>query len=103
MTTSSPTGPEPQHLLLEAPVADDVPPAASLPRARKPRWSALSINLRDELPAEQRAEDRRASRRVFRLYCVSCGRSTEGPIAPTGRPGRCPVCGGTMLLELTPD
>jgi DNA-directed RNA polymerase subunit RPC12/RpoP len=36
------------------------------------------------------------------LYCVSCGRSTESPTAPL-RPGRCPTCGGTMLLELAVD
>jgi rRNA maturation endonuclease Nob1 len=49
-----------------------------------------------------RAAERRASRRVFRLYCVACGRSTESA-APPPRVGRCPVCGGTMLVELAPD
>jgi DNA-directed RNA polymerase subunit RPC12/RpoP len=52
--------------------------------------------------AETRAAERRAARRVFRTYCVACGRSSEGSNAPA-RPGRCAVCGGTMLVELSPD
>ena len=51
---------------------------------------------------ETRAAERRAARRVFRTYCVACGRSSEGLSAPA-RPGRCAVCGGTMLVELAPD
>src|SRR5262245_58214498 len=52
-----------------------------------------------EPSAEARAAERRASRRVFRTYCVACGRSSEGLTAPA-RPGRCLTCGGTMLVEL---
>ena len=35
----------------------------------------------------------------FRVYCFSCGRSTEVEVAPS-RMGRCDACGGTMLVEL---
>jgi len=55
-----------------------------------------------EPAASARAAERRAARRVFRTYCVACGRSSEGLSAPA-RPGRCAVCGGTMLVELAPD
>jgi hypothetical protein len=70
------------------------------PRARRTRVSQLDTHV--EPDAEVRAAERRASRRVFRLYCFSCGRSTESSTAPL-RPGRCPTCGGTMLLELAAD
>jgi hypothetical protein len=69
-------------------------------RARRTRLSHLDVQ--DEPTAEVRAAERRAARRVFRLYCFSCGRSTESSTAPV-RPGRCPTCGGTMLLELAAD
>src|SRR5579872_3304863 len=52
-----------------------------------------------EPSAATRAAERRAARRIFRTYCVACGRSSEGLTAPT-RPGRCVTCGGTMLVEL---
>ena len=55
-----------------------------------------------EPPASARAAERRPARRVFRTYCVACGRSSEGSSAPA-RPGRCAACGGTMLVELAPD
>jgi ribosomal protein L40E len=55
-----------------------------------------------EAPAAARAAERRAGRRVYRTYCVACGRSTEGLSAPA-RPGRCVTCGGTMLVEFAPD
>ena len=66
-------------------------------RVRTARWSPL--NLLDEPPAADRAAQRRAARRVFRLYCLACGRSNEVLIAPA-QPGRCGRCGGTMLAEL---
>jgi hypothetical protein len=66
-------------------------------RARASRWSPLILS--EEPPAEERAAQRRAARRVFRLYCVACGRSSEVSIAPA-RPGRCVHCHGTMLVEL---
>jgi hypothetical protein len=69
-------------------------------RARRPRMSPLEIEA--EPSAEVRAAERRAARRVFRLYCVACGRSSEAATAPA-RAGRCPTCGGTMLLELAGD
>ena len=56
----------------------------------------------DELSAEQRAAQRRAARRVFRVYCVACGRSTESSVAPA-RVGRCSHCSGTMLVEMVGD
>src|SRR5205823_14889543 len=80
---------------------DDGAPAGLPPRLRKSRWSP--IQLPNEPSAEERAAERRAARRVFRLYCFACGRSSEVLIAPA-RPGRCLQCGGTMLLEIaTPD
>jgi rRNA maturation endonuclease Nob1 len=68
--------------------------------ARRSRASQFTIP--DEPSAEERAALRKAARRIFRLYCFSCGRSTESTTTP-GPAGRCPVCGGTMLLELAPD
>ena len=35
---------------------------------------------------------------AYRVYCFSCGRSKEVPVAPR-RPGRCDACGGSMLVE----
>ena len=61
------------------------------------RWRELG-----EPSVDERAAERRTRRRVFRTYCVACGRSTEGLSAPA-RPGRCLTCGGTMLVELSPD
>jgi hypothetical protein len=66
-------------------------------RVRTPRWSPL--NLLDEASAADRAAQRRAALRVFRLYCLACGRSSDVLIAPV-QPGRCGHCGGTMLAEL---
>jgi hypothetical protein len=69
-------------------------------RVRRSRMSPVEVE--SEPSAEIRAAERRAARRMFRLYCVACGRSSESPTAPL-RPGRCPTCGGTMLLELAVD
>jgi rubrerythrin len=57
-------------------------------------------SLVDEPSAEVRAAQRRAARRIFRLYCLACGRASEGS-TPPARPGRCPACGGTLLVEQT--
>ena len=70
------------------------------PARRKSRWTPVPIQ--HELPAEERAAQRRAARRVFRLYCFACGRSSEVTILPA-RAGRCMHCGGTMLGEVSPD
>ncbi|MGI9148819.1 MAG: hypothetical protein ACR2IK_20105 [Chloroflexota bacterium] len=70
------------------------------PRARRSRVNHL--DAQDEPSAAVRAAERRAARRVFRLYCFSCGRSTESGAAPQ-QPGRCLTCGGTMLLELAAE
>jgi DNA-directed RNA polymerase subunit RPC12/RpoP len=69
-------------------------------RARRTRMSPFDVQ--SEPSAEERAAVRRAARRVFRLYCLACGRSTEESTAPL-RAGRCPTCGGTMLLEQAAD
>ena len=69
-------------------------------RVRTSRWSPL--NLLEEPSAADRAARRRAVRRVFRLYCLACGRSSEVLIAPA-QPGRCVHCGGTMLVEVAAD
>ena len=79
---------------------DDGAPAGLPPRLRKSRWSP--IQLPNEPSAEERAAERRAARRVFRLYCFACGRSTEVASVPV-RPGRCVHCGGTMLVEVSAD
>ena len=69
-------------------------------RIRPSRRSPLQ--LRDEPSADERAAQRRAARRVFRLACLACGRSSEVSVAPA-RPGRCVHCGGTMLIEVAGD
>jgi hypothetical protein len=81
---------------------DEGSPATLPPKARvrTSRWSPL--NLPHEPSAEERAAQRRAARRMFRLYCFACGRSCEVSQAPT-RPGRCVHCGGTMLVEVAAD
>ena len=79
---------------------DDGAPADLPPRERSTRWAP--VRLLDESSAEERAAQRRAARRVFRLYCVACTRSSEVLIAPL-RPGRCQHCGGTMLVEVATD
>jgi rRNA maturation endonuclease Nob1 len=55
-----------------------------------------------EASAEARAAERAAARRVFRVYCFACGRSSEAMTAPTN-PGRCPACGGSLLVEWAGD
>src|ERR671936_1474719 len=76
---------------------DDGAPAGLPPRVRRSRWNP--VHVQDEPSVEERAARRRAARRMFRLYCFACGRSSEVSIAPA-RPGRCPHCGGTMLVEV---
>jgi hypothetical protein len=76
---------------------DDGAPPQLEPRQHRSRWSP--IHLQAEPGAEERTAQRRAAKRVFRLYCFACGRSSEVSIAPA-RPGRCSQCGGTMLLEV---
>ena len=66
------------------------------------RTRASTFQIPDEPSAEERAALRKAARRIFRLYCFACGRATEGTSTPE-RAGRCPVCGGTMLLELAAE
>jgi hypothetical protein len=91
--------PEDEAVAIER-MLDDGAPASFSRRVRASRWSPL--NLLDEPPAEERAAQRRAARRVFRLYCFACGRSSEVSKAPA-RPGRCLHCDGTMLVEVAPD
>jgi hypothetical protein len=79
---------------------DDSPSVEWAAQGRNSRRSPL--HLPDEPSAEERAAQRRAARIVFRLYCVSCGRSSEVAVAPV-RPGRCVHCDGTMLVEVAAD
>lgn len=69
-------------------------------KSRESHWSPLK--LIEEPSAEERAAQRRTARLVFRVYCLACGRSREGADAPP-RPGRCPHCGGTMLVDMVVD
>ena len=71
---------------------------AKLERATRARETWLG----PEVPAEQRAAERRAALRQFRLYCFSCGRSTT-VLNPPRQTGRCESCGGSMLTELESD
>jgi hypothetical protein len=73
-----------------------VPPVAAPEQKRSTR----PFQLIDEPAAAERAEQRRAARRVFRLGCMACGRAVE-PATPVARSARCPHCGGSLLLELT--
>jgi hypothetical protein len=91
--------PEDEAVAIER-MLDDGAPAGPPPRLRKSRWSPIYIP--NEPSAEERAAQRRAARRVFRLYCFACGRSSEVSSAPV-RPGRCLHCGGTMLVEVATD
>jgi hypothetical protein len=81
--------------LLDVPVSDPLQP-----RPRRTRASHFQVP--DEPSAEDRAAQRKAARRIFRLYCFACGRSSESSVTPT-RAGRCLACGGTMLLELAAE
>jgi rRNA maturation protein Nop10 len=71
-----------------------------------PRGTRRSRVNRYEVPIESTPEEReaqiRAARPVYRLSCFACGRSTD-VATPPNRPGRCPNCGGTLLLELATD
>ena len=73
-------------------------PCGKVERASRAREMWLS----PEVPAEQRAAERRAQQRQFRLYCFSCGRSTTVQTPPR-QAGRCESCGGSMLTELESD
>ena len=90
--------PEDDAVAIERMLDDGAP--TTLPprvRVRGSRWTPLQLT--NEAPAEERAAQRRAARHVLRLYCFSCGRSSEVAIAPV-RPGRCLHCGGTMIVEV---
>ena len=93
--------PDDDAVAIERMLDDGAPANANVvARTRRSRWPPL--HLRDEQSAEERAAQRRAARRVFRLYCFACGRSSEVSVAPA-QPGRCVHCGGTMLVELAAD
>lgn len=75
--------------------------AASLPpRTRRSRANRYEVPI--EPTAEEREASIRAARPVYRLSCFACGRATD-VATPPPRPGRCPNCGGTLLLELATD
>src|SRR5579859_6183647 len=92
-------GPD-EHVVLIGEVLEEAVSDPHQPRTRRTRASHFQVP--EEPSAEERAAQRKAARRVFRLYCFACGRSTEGTTTPE-RAGRCPVCGGTMLLELAAE
>jgi hypothetical protein len=54
----------------------------------------------ERLPEVEVIDVQTSSHRVtsYRVYCFSCGRSSEVPVAPR-HPGRCDACGGSMLVE----
>jgi hypothetical protein len=79
---------------------DDGAPTWLPRRVRRSRW--VPLELKNEPSAEERAAQRRAARRLFRVYCFACGRSSEVSVAPV-RPGRCLQCGGTMLVDVAAD
>jgi len=66
--------------------------------ARSRRWYRAAFELIDEPSVEERAAARKVARTLFRVYCLACGRSSEGASAPA-RLARCEDCGGTMLVE----
>jgi hypothetical protein len=80
------------------PGADDA--SALPPRTRRSRANRYEVPI--EPTAEEREASVRAARPVYRLSCFACGRSTD-VATPPPRPGRCPNCGGTLLLELATD
>lgn len=88
----------------EKPAAIDQMLDAAMPSPAPRRRGAprKELDLDEELPPDVRAAQRRDARRIFRLYCLACGRSTDVSTAPP-RAGRCVHCGGTMLVELTAD
>jgi hypothetical protein len=86
-----------EAVALERMFDDGAPAPGMLPISRSRRPSPFQLAA--ELPAKERAAQRRAAALVFRLYCVACGRSSESTTAPV-RVGRCHDCGGTMLVEL---
>lgn len=78
----------------------DVGPEQSVP-VRRPVGRGCASNhvvLLPEVPAAERVAARRAAERRCRVYCLACGRATEQASAPA-HPGRCAVCGGTLLTE----
>jgi hypothetical protein len=91
--------PEDESIAIER-MLDDGAPSHLPPRLPKAKWA--SVRLQEESSAEDRAAQRRVARRMFRLYCLACGRSSEVSIAPM-RPGRCLHCSGTLLVEVAPD
>jgi hypothetical protein len=92
---------EPEEEIATIEQVSDVPAKDPLqPHTRRTRASHFQVP--DEPSAEERAAQRKAARRIFRLYCFACGRSTESSVTPV-RAGRCIACGGTMLLELAAE
>jgi hypothetical protein len=79
---------------------DDGAPTHLPVRSRRSPWRDFGVA--DQASGAERVAQRRLTRRVFRLYCVACGRASEMSTAPA-RVGRCLHCGGTMLLEVAPD
>ena len=89
---------EPEQTATIEPPLSDLAADPVRPRTRRSR-ATTQIQVPAEPSAEERAEQRRAARRVFRLYCFACGRASEAKTAPL-RPGRCPACGGSMMTRV---
>ena len=93
--------PEDDAVAIERMLDDGAPSTVYRPRVgRRSRWTPSPMP--PEPSTEERAVQRRATRRVFRVYCVACGRSTDVLVAPA-RPGRCQHCDGTLLVEVAAD
>ena len=64
---------------------------------RQPR-RARQLDDQDRPVAENAPVDHRRRAISFRVACFSCGRSRDVDAVPSS-PGRCPTCGGSMLVE----
>jgi hypothetical protein len=75
---------------------------APVPRLRRTVRLVREPHVPSIVSPEERVAQRRATRRLFRAYCVACARSTESSSVPA-LAGRCAHCGGTMLVEVVAD
>ena len=64
---------------------------------RQPR-RARQLDTQDGPVAENAPADRPRRMTAFRVACFSCGRSRDVDAVPRD-PGRCPTCGGSMIVE----
>ena len=64
---------------------------------RQPRH-ARQLDDQDRLVTEHERADRPRHTTAFRVACFACGRSRDVDAVPRD-PGRCPTCGGSMMVE----